>query len=46
MAVEITTTTTSTTTLSKIEEDFDFVYENLHETYKKRKKRPVLQSLD
>ena len=34
------------TYLNQIEKDFDFIYEELEENYKKRKKRPILQSLD
>lgn len=34
------------TYLNKIEKDFDYIYEELDESYKKRKKRPILQSLD
>lgn len=34
------------TYLNKIEKDFDFIYEELEETYKKRKIRSNLQSLD
>jgi len=32
--------------LNKIEKDFDFIYTELSDTYKKRKKRPILQALD
>jgi sugar-specific transcriptional regulator TrmB len=34
------------TYLEKIEQDFNYIYTELGETYKKRKKRPILQSLD
>ena len=34
------------TYLDKIQKDFDFIYTELWTAYKKRKKRPILQSLD